>query len=50
MALMNEQRTLALAFWVKAKDDADNLAPVCSFLIGVEQAEVGREVPFVVRR
>ena len=50
MALMNDQRALAIAFRVKAEDDATHLLPVCSLFICVEQAEIGGEVPFVVRR
>jgi len=50
MAVMHAARAYGLALSVKAEDDPHDLAPVRSFLGGVQEPQIGLEVALIIRR
>jgi hypothetical protein len=50
MTVMHATRALWLLRGVEPENHLDDLAPVGTFLIGIEQPQVGFEMPFIVRR
>jgi hypothetical protein len=50
MAVMHAARARGLAFGVETEDDLHDLAPVGSFLSGVQEPQVGLEMALVIGR
>lgn len=48
MAVVDTLRSIWIGVNVQAKDDRRHLTPVSTFLGGIEQAQIGREMCFVV--
>jgi hypothetical protein len=50
MAVMHAARACGLAFGVETEDDLHDLAPVGSFLSGVQEPQIGLEMALVIGR
>ncbi len=50
VAVMNDASTFCFTLRIEAKNNSHCFAPIGTFFCGIEQAEIGHEMPLIVRR